>query len=202
MCAGARHCCRCCCLSMCKANEKDYSCNPDATAAESSSPCLSRTPGAGWGGRPGRVELFPPMAPSPTGKARVPLLLGPWRSRSSTGDVAGFKTLSDPVLAQQLSVNATLSIIHLYDCASTCIHLLTGATLIFWCVQLNENDFKVLVVTEDSSVVLNQLQVNEQGTYRCSLQDQNGTVFYRATFLLTGESSAPKYTHHLKKIVR
>lgn len=73
---------------------------------------------------------------------------------------------------------------------------------IFLCVQLNENDFKVLVVTEDSSVVLNQLQVNEQGTYRCSLQDQNGTVFYRATFLLTGESSATKYTRHLKKIVR
>ena len=54
------------------------------------------------------------------------------------------------------------------------------------CVQLNESDFKALVVTDDSSVVLNQLHVAEQGTYRCSLQGRNGTVFYRVTFLLTG----------------
>lgn len=60
------------------------------------------------------------------------------------------------------------------------------------CVQLNESDFKVLVVTDDSSVVLNQLHVNEQGTYRCSLQGQSGTVFYRVTFLLTGKSAALK----------
>lgn len=54
------------------------------------------------------------------------------------------------------------------------------------CVQLNESDFKPLVVTKDSSVVLNQLHVDEQGTYRCSLQDRNRTVLYRVTFLLTG----------------
>ncbi|KAK5623139.1 hypothetical protein CRENBAI_019129 [Crenichthys baileyi] len=48
-----------------------------------------------------------------------------------------------------------------------------------------EKDFKALVVTHDSSVVLNQLHLDEQGTYRCSLQDQNGTVFYRVTFLVT-----------------
>ncbi|XP_029685881.1 izumo sperm-egg fusion protein 1 isoform X2 [Takifugu rubripes] len=49
----------------------------------------------------------------------------------------------------------------------------------------NESDFKVLVVTEDSSLVLNQLRVDEQGTYHCSLQDRNGTVFYQVKFLLS-----------------
>lgn len=61
------------------------------------------------------------------------------------------------------------------------------------CVQLIGNDFRVLVVTEDSSVVLNQLRVNEQGTYRCSLQSQNGTIFYQVTFLLTGKTAGHKY---------
>ncbi|KAM3610230.1 uncharacterized protein V6R79_001010 [Siganus canaliculatus] len=51
--------------------------------------------------------------------------------------------------------------------------------------KLNEADFKSLVVTRDSSVVLNQLHVDEQGTYRCSLRDQNGSVFYQVTFPLT-----------------
>ncbi|KAM6930527.1 izumo sperm-egg fusion protein 1 [Xenentodon cancila] len=51
--------------------------------------------------------------------------------------------------------------------------------------KLNESDFMPLVVTDDSSIVLNQLHVDEQGTYRCSLRDQNGTIFYRVTFLLT-----------------
>ncbi|XP_026198455.1 izumo sperm-egg fusion protein 1 isoform X2 [Anabas testudineus] len=50
--------------------------------------------------------------------------------------------------------------------------------------KLNESDFKPLVVTDDSSVILNQLHVDEQGTYRCSLQG-NGTVFYQVTFFLT-----------------
>ncbi|XP_029915189.1 izumo sperm-egg fusion protein 1 [Myripristis murdjan] len=49
---------------------------------------------------------------------------------------------------------------------------------------LVESDFKVLVVTEDSSVVLNQLHVDEKGTYRCTLQDRKGTVFSQLTFLL------------------
>ncbi|XP_029294712.1 izumo sperm-egg fusion protein 1 [Cottoperca gobio] len=51
--------------------------------------------------------------------------------------------------------------------------------------NLSESDFKALVVTDDPSVVLNQLHEDEQGTYRCSLQGRNGTVFYRVTFLLT-----------------
>ncbi|CAG07802.1 unnamed protein product [Tetraodon nigroviridis] len=50
---------------------------------------------------------------------------------------------------------------------------------------VNESNFIVLVVTEDSSLVLNQLRLDEQGTYRCSLQDQNETVFYQVHFLLT-----------------
>ena len=36
-------------------------------------------------------------------------------------------------------------------------------------------------------MVLNQLHANEQGTYRCSLQDRNATVFSTVTFLLTGK---------------
>ncbi|KAM4746648.1 izumo sperm-egg fusion protein 1 [Anableps anableps] len=51
--------------------------------------------------------------------------------------------------------------------------------------KLTEKDFKTLVVTPDSSVVLNQLHLDEQGTYRCSLQNQNGAIFYQVTFLLT-----------------
>ncbi|KAM8760900.1 izumo sperm-egg fusion protein 1 isoform 1-T5 [Acanthopagrus schlegelii] len=60
--------------------------------------------------------------------------------------------------------------------------------------KLNESDFRALVVTDDSSVVLNQLHVDEQGTYRCSLQNRNGFVFYRATFLLT-VAPVPDQTH-------
>ncbi|XP_037338089.2 izumo sperm-egg fusion protein 1 [Pungitius pungitius] len=50
--------------------------------------------------------------------------------------------------------------------------------------QLKESDFEALVVTAESSVVLNQLHADEQGTYRCSLQSQDGTVFYRVIFPL------------------
>jgi len=65
-------------------------------------------------------------------------------------------------------------------------HLLCVCVCICVCVQLNESDFKALVVTDDSSVVLNQLRVDEQGTYRCSLQGRDGTVFYRVTYPLAG----------------
>ncbi|KAM9391452.1 izumo sperm-egg fusion protein 1 [Pholidichthys leucotaenia] len=51
--------------------------------------------------------------------------------------------------------------------------------------QLDGSDFRVLLVTKDSSIILNQLRVDEQGTYRCSLQATNGTIFYQATFKLT-----------------
>uniref|UniRef100_A0A8D3D7S6 Ig-like domain-containing protein n=1 Tax=Scophthalmus maximus TaxID=52904 RepID=A0A8D3D7S6_SCOMX len=61
--------------------------------------------------------------------------------------------------------------------------------------KLDEPDFKALVVTEDSSVVLNQLRVDEQGTYRCSLRGRNGTIFYRVTFLLT-VTPLPDQAHH------
>ncbi|KAK0144212.1 Izumo sperm-egg fusion protein 1 [Merluccius polli] len=54
--------------------------------------------------------------------------------------------------------------------------------------QLKESDFQTLVVTEEPSVVLNQLHVDEQGTYRCSLQDRNPTVFSTLTFLLSGKA--------------
>lgn len=51
--------------------------------------------------------------------------------------------------------------------------------------NLTEGDFRVLVVTEDSSVVLNQLHVDEEGMYRCLLTDGKGTVLSRTHFLLT-----------------
>ncbi|XP_030213526.1 izumo sperm-egg fusion protein 1 isoform X2 [Gadus morhua] len=51
--------------------------------------------------------------------------------------------------------------------------------------QLEESDFQTLVVTEEPSVVLNQLHAKEQGTYRCSLQDRKATVFSTVTFFLT-----------------
>ncbi|XP_053181495.1 izumo sperm-egg fusion protein 1 [Scomber japonicus] len=60
--------------------------------------------------------------------------------------------------------------------------------------MLAESDFKALVVTADSSVVLNQLHVDEQGTYRCSLRGRNGTNFYQVTFLLT-VTRLPAQTH-------
>ncbi|XP_068560205.1 izumo sperm-egg fusion protein 1 isoform X2 [Cebidichthys violaceus] len=60
--------------------------------------------------------------------------------------------------------------------------------------KLNESDFKALVVTDDSSVVLNQLRADEQGTYRCSLRGQDGTVFYRVTYPLAVAPS-PDQTH-------
>ncbi|KAK7940521.1 hypothetical protein WMY93_003847 [Mugilogobius chulae] len=52
-------------------------------------------------------------------------------------------------------------------------------------VSKEKADFKVLVVTRDSSVVLNQLQVEERGTYQCLLKNQSGTVFYKVIFLLS-----------------
>ncbi|XP_037536219.1 izumo sperm-egg fusion protein 1 [Nematolebias whitei] len=51
--------------------------------------------------------------------------------------------------------------------------------------KLDESDFTALVVTPDSFVVLNQLHLDEEGTYRCSLQDQSGVVFFQVSFLLS-----------------
>lgn len=42
------------------------------------------------------------------------------------------------------------------------------------------------MVTEESKIVLNQLKVNEEGTYRCLLQDQKGTTLSRMYFKLKG----------------
>lgn len=52
---------------------------------------------------------------------------------------------------------------------------------------MTESELKPLVVTEDSYLVLNQLRLDEQGTYRCSLEGRNGIVFYRVLFLLSGK---------------
>ncbi|XP_024908964.1 izumo sperm-egg fusion protein 1 isoform X2 [Cynoglossus semilaevis] len=51
--------------------------------------------------------------------------------------------------------------------------------------KMSEGDFRPLVVKEEASVVLNQVQVEEQGTYRCSLKSQTGTSFFQLTFLVT-----------------
>ncbi|XP_073723772.1 izumo sperm-egg fusion protein 1 [Misgurnus anguillicaudatus] len=49
----------------------------------------------------------------------------------------------------------------------------------------HDGEYEELVVTEDSKIVLNQLRVNEQGLYRCLLQDQKGTTLSRIYFNLT-----------------
>ncbi|KAK2898844.1 hypothetical protein Q8A67_010262 [Cirrhinus molitorella] len=48
----------------------------------------------------------------------------------------------------------------------------------------HEGEYEALVVTEESKIVLNQLKVNEEGTYRCLLQDQKGTALSRTYFKL------------------
>ncbi|XP_027007676.1 izumo sperm-egg fusion protein 1 isoform X3 [Tachysurus fulvidraco] len=48
-----------------------------------------------------------------------------------------------------------------------------------------EDEFEVLVVTEDSKIVLNQLSVSKQGVYRCFLLDQHGTTLSHTHFILT-----------------
>ncbi|XP_067250050.1 izumo sperm-egg fusion protein 1 [Chanodichthys erythropterus] len=48
----------------------------------------------------------------------------------------------------------------------------------------HDGEYEVLVVTEESKIVLNQLTINEEGTYRCLLQDQKGTVLSRMYFKL------------------
>ncbi|XP_026099976.1 izumo sperm-egg fusion protein 1 isoform X2 [Carassius auratus] len=47
-----------------------------------------------------------------------------------------------------------------------------------------DGEYEVLVVTEESKIVLNQLKVNEEGTYRCLLQDQKDTALSRMYFKL------------------
>nr|XP_040052224.1 izumo sperm-egg fusion protein 1 isoform X1 [Gasterosteus aculeatus aculeatus] len=88
------------------------------------------------------------------------------------------------------------------NCGHPWHHLLLGAPEYHYSLargvpgteKLKESDFEVLVVTDESSVVLNQLHVDEQGTYRCSLQSQDGTVFYRVIFPLAVALS-PDQTH-------
>ncbi|KAA0713807.1 hypothetical protein E1301_Tti015556 [Triplophysa tibetana] len=48
----------------------------------------------------------------------------------------------------------------------------------------HKGEYEELVVTEDSKIVLNQLRVNEQGVYRCLLQDQKKTTLSRIYFYL------------------
>ncbi|XP_061623623.1 izumo sperm-egg fusion protein 1 [Phyllopteryx taeniolatus] len=51
--------------------------------------------------------------------------------------------------------------------------------------KFDESDFRNVVVMEDSFLVLNQLHLSDQGTYRCLLAGQDGTVFYQVAFPLT-----------------
>lgn len=59
-------------------------------------------------------------------------------------------------------------------------------------MQVNVSDFKALVETPESFLVLNQLRLDEQGTYRCSLMDPNRKLFYQVNFLLTGKKKKKK----------
>ncbi|XP_036383818.1 izumo sperm-egg fusion protein 1 isoform X2 [Megalops cyprinoides] len=47
------------------------------------------------------------------------------------------------------------------------------------------NDSTVLVVTPDSTIILNQLRKDEQGVYRCLLLDSDGTVLSCIHYVLT-----------------
>ncbi|KAG7480787.1 hypothetical protein MATL_G00059860 [Megalops atlanticus] len=47
------------------------------------------------------------------------------------------------------------------------------------------NDSMVLVVTPDSTIILNQLRKDEQGMYRCLLLDSDGTVLSCIHYVLT-----------------
>ncbi|XP_028852197.1 izumo sperm-egg fusion protein 1 [Denticeps clupeoides] len=47
------------------------------------------------------------------------------------------------------------------------------------------SSFETLVVTTESKIVLNQLQVDEAGLYLCLLKDKHGTVFSQIKFNLT-----------------
>ncbi|XP_034023607.1 izumo sperm-egg fusion protein 1 [Thalassophryne amazonica] len=61
--------------------------------------------------------------------------------------------------------------------------------------KMNDSDLQGLVVTDESSVVLNQLNIEEQGTYRCTLQDYSGNIYYRVTFYVN-VTAAPESTVH------
>lgn len=59
--------------------------------------------------------------------------------------------------------------------------------LFIHCKLSHEGVYEELVVTEDSKIALNQLRVNEQGMYRCLLQDQKATTLSRIYFYLKGK---------------
>ncbi|XP_073765136.1 izumo sperm-egg fusion protein 1 isoform X5 [Danio rerio] len=49
---------------------------------------------------------------------------------------------------------------------------------------LFDGEYEELVVTKESKIVLNQLSVSEEGSYRCLLKDQKGTALSRTFFQL------------------
>lgn len=61
--------------------------------------------------------------------------------------------------------------------------------VIIHCKLLFDGEYEELVVTKESKIVLNQLSVSEEGSYRCLLKDQKGTALSRTFFQLTGSVS-------------
>ncbi|XP_061881613.1 izumo sperm-egg fusion protein 1 isoform X2 [Entelurus aequoreus] len=64
--------------------------------------------------------------------------------------------------------------------------------------KLSGSDFKNLVVMDDAFMVLNQLRLDEQGRYKCSLRAKDGTLFYQVTYLL---KVTPKLTQTSRPIM-
>ncbi|KAL0979238.1 hypothetical protein UPYG_G00182580 [Umbra pygmaea] len=60
----------------------------------------------------------------------------------------------------------------------------TWAPGMFSTANLTEADFRVLVVSQDSYIVLNQLTIEEGGVYRCILKDSTEAVLSCTYFLL------------------
>ncbi|XP_061754554.1 izumo sperm-egg fusion protein 1 [Nerophis ophidion] len=64
--------------------------------------------------------------------------------------------------------------------------------------KLSGTNFKNLVVMDDAFMVLNQLRLDEQGRYQCSLRAKDGTLFYQVTYLL---KVTPKLTQRSRPIM-
>ncbi|XP_072317628.1 izumo sperm-egg fusion protein 1 [Eucyclogobius newberryi] len=67
--------------------------------------------------------------------------------------------------------------------------------------KLEMSDFKEFLVTRDSALVLNQLDVRESGTYQCLLKDTTGTVLYKVTWVLSVTALPTKVPKPVKPFI-
>ncbi|XP_019744046.1 izumo sperm-egg fusion protein 1 isoform X3 [Hippocampus comes] len=82
------------------------------------------------------------------------------------------------------------------DCFQPWHSLVFGSLSYTWTsdTKVNGPNSGYKIVMEESSMVLNQLHLRDQGTYRCSLTGQDGTEFYRVAVHLT-VTRAPTETY-------